>query len=140
MPSAIGRSKPPASFLRSAGGDGQFASLLLAFLARRYPVEVVEEIRPQPSDTITPALRDRVAALHAEGKRPCEIGRICGLNRKQVARIFAGPGVTNPPSVPASTRKAEILDLRKQGLTQAEIGERLGYSRKAIAKALRSSD
>jgi hypothetical protein len=112
-------------------------------LARRYAVEIIEVTKReegfQPAHAITPELRSKVADLHAEGKGVLEIGRLTGLNRKQVARILEGEGVKSPPPVPASSRLPEILELRGQGKTLEEIGAALGYSRKAIARALQKA-
>lgn len=103
-------------------------------------METIEETKRnegfQPAYAITPELRSRVADLHAEGKGIAEIGRATGLDRKQVARILEGQGVKNSPSVSASSRLPEILNLREQGKTLEEIGQTLGFSRKAIGRAL----
>ncbi len=116
---------------------------LFAFPARRYTVEIIENVKQgagfQPAYAITPELRDRVAELQGEGKGIAEIGRLLGLNRKQVARILEGRGIKNTPNVPASSRLAGILKLHGQGKTHAEIGELLGFSRKAIGRALQKA-
>jgi hypothetical protein len=137
----MGRSKPPALLGRSAGAGCAFGNpVLFALLARRYTVEAIEVTKReegfQPAHAITPELRSKVAELHAEGKGVVEIGRMTGLNRKQVARILEGQGVKNPPSVPASSRLPEILELRGQGKKLEEIGQILGFSRKAVGRAL----
>jgi DNA-binding NarL/FixJ family response regulator len=85
-------------------------------------------------------VRAQVLLLHSEGKGVCEIAREVGIDRKQVARLLAHEGVTNPPSTPATSRLTEILELRKQGVSITEIGRRLGFSRNAIRKALRKNE
>ncbi len=82
-------------------------------------------------------MRQRILELHHQGERPAQIGRATGLNRKQVARVLAAEGITRQAFVPASAVLPQILEFREQGLTLEEIGERLGYSRGAVGRALR---
>src|SRR5262249_34437798 len=143
-PRAIGRSKPPADLGRSAGTGCTFGNnVLFALLARRYLIEIIEDTKQAegflPAYSITPELREKVAALHAEGKGPCEIGRATGLGRKQAARILEGQGIKNPPSHSAAEKLPEILKLRAEGKTIPEIGELLGFSRQGIGRALRKA-
>jgi hypothetical protein len=59
-----------------------------------------------------------------------------GLDRKQVARLLEHQGHKGKPSVSASSVLPQILELRGQGKTLEEIGQILGFSRKAIGRAL----
>jgi hypothetical protein len=65
-----------------------------------------------------------------------EIARASGLDRKQVSRTLAHEGIHNAPPATASSRLPEILALRGQGVSIAEIGLRLGFSRQAVSRAL----
>jgi DNA invertase Pin-like site-specific DNA recombinase len=84
-----------------------------------------------------PTVQDQIFEMHALGFGPCRIARETGLNRKQVTRVLASGGITRRPSVPASTLLPQILELRRQGKSNAEVGRALGFSRKAICRALK---
>jgi hypothetical protein len=126
---------------RSAGAGWTFRNpVLFALLARRYPVEIIEDTKRniglQPAFSTTHEQREQVAELHNQGYGPSEIGRLTGLDRKQVTRVLKHQGNKGKASVPASSRLPEILALREQGKSLAEIGRLLGFSRKAIGKGL----
>lgn len=94
---------------------------------------------PRRTCRIDPDLRQKVLALHGQGQRPSQIGRATGLTRKQVAALLAAEGIKREPFVPASAVLPRIVELHEQGLTLEEIGEKVGYSRGAVGRALRGS-
>jgi hypothetical protein len=64
-----------------------------------------------------------------------QLGRLLGLDRKQVARALAHEGVKNEPARSAAS-ELDIRELREAGVSIAEIGRRLGFSRNASRRAL----
>ncbi len=77
-----------------------------------------------------PTVREQIFEMHALGFGPYRIARETRLSRKQIARVLTSEGIRRQPSVPASSFLPQILEL-------AEIGQVLGYSRKAICRALK---
>lgn len=86
-----------------------------------------------------PTVREQVFEMHRLGFGPCRIARETRLSRKQVARVLASEGITRRPSVPASSVLPQILELRGQGKSNADIGMVLGFSSKAIRRVLRKA-
>lgn len=77
--------------------------------------------------------------MHALGFGPYRIARETRLSCKQIARVLASEVIRRQPSVPASSFLPQTLELRRQGKSNAEIGQVLGYSRKAICRALKKA-
>ena len=70
----------------------------------------------------------------------CEIAAEVHLDRKQVARVLSHEGIKNAPSTPAASCLPETLELHQQVVNITEIGERLGFRRQAVSKALRETE
>jgi DNA-binding NarL/FixJ family response regulator len=128
---------PPRKSGTGPGRVVQFANLLSSLLVRIY--RAVSEGRRGSVSQVTEQVRQEVLRLHGEGKGISEIGRLLGLDRKQVARALAHEGIEPPPSTSATCRLPEILELRRQGVSITEIGRRLGFSRNAIRRVLRKN-
>jgi hypothetical protein len=73
---------------------------------------------------------------HGQGHGPCRIARAAGISRKQVARLLESEGITREQSPPASARLPEIPELRRQDSGFVTIGQRLGFSRNAVRRAV----
>jgi hypothetical protein len=54
-----------------------------------------------------------------------------------VARLLESEGITREPCRPATTVLPQIFERRRQGKSNAEIGQVLGYSWQAICRALK---
>jgi hypothetical protein len=84
----------------------------------------------------SPTTREAILSLHEQGCGVCEIARRSGLSRKCVGRLLLREGIECAVRTPASAHLGEIIRLRGEGRTLAEIGTTLGHSAKAIGRAM----
>jgi hypothetical protein len=113
-------------------------------LSRVFPADEIDAVKRklgQVKDLAytgqAPTVREQIFEMHRLGFGPCRTAHETRLSRKQVARVLASEGITRQPSVPATTVLPQIIELRRQGKRNAEIGQVLGYSRNAICRALK---
>jgi DNA-binding NarL/FixJ family response regulator len=115
-------------------------------LSRLFAAEEIDAVRRQLGQVKDLAytgqaltVREQIFEMHRLGFGPCRIAHETRLSRKQVARVLASEGIIRHPSVPATTVLPQIIELRRQGKSNAEIGQVLGYSRNAICRALKKA-
>ena len=92
-------------------------------------------------------VQKQIAAEYAAGRRSGELSALFGVNRKTVTTIARRCGVEVLDQAEASGRRkesvspflTEVIRLRRQGLSQQEIGKAVGKSQIMISRALRSA-
>ena len=95
--------------------------------------------------TITPELEQQIVARYVETGRSGTVAKEFGINRKTVIIVVKRNGEQVLAQQIASGRRpmdttplhGRILELRKQGLSQQQIGKEIGISQAVVGRALK---